>query len=81
MNIYRIVRKKFPVYDDFHAITVRASNPEEARKVAVEFIEREAKAYLSERFDRIWGDVFETDVHLIDLKEEPQVIATEFRHG
>ena len=64
-----------------HGRRIGARDPEEARKVAIEFVERTAKEYKSEHFERKLGDVIKTDLHLIDLKEEPQIIATEFRHG
>ena len=81
MNLYRIVRKNLRAYDDFVAMTVLASSPDEARKLASEFIEHAAKEYPGERFGRVWSDPNETEVCLLEIGEGPTVVATEFRHG
>lgn len=82
MNIYRITRKNLRVYDDYTSITVRARSSEEARATAVEFVERSQEELSAEQFNAsIWADPKRTDVELIELSDEPQVLATQFRHG
>lgn len=80
MNLYLITAKKWR-YDDFTSITVRASSEDEARRTAVEYVEATAKEYSTTHFARVWGDPNESTVHQIALKDGPQVVASQFRHG
>ena len=82
MNLYRIARKSLRVYDEFSAMTIRASSPSEARELAVAFVEHTNKEYPSTPFELgCWSDPNQTEVHLLELGDGPTVIATEFRHG